>query len=298
MTVEMLVPVFKKAFKGWGEDQVPRLSASFTFYLLLALSPMLLFFVAATGLVMHSPSIREGLIAQIKDAMGEAQAGFISSLMTSTQSKGAGILATLFGLVVALFGASGLFEQLRESVNTIWGVKSQPCGVWSMVLRKFVAFLMVILGGLVMAGWLILDARLHYLNKNYMISAPLPIWQTLSFVVSWAFWSVVFAGALKYLPERPLQWRDVWLPAFVTSLAFALGKYLLSLYFSYSSVNVSYGSAGAVVLLLLWVYYSAQIFFFGVELTEAYALAFGSLKGQEEKHETAVRQGGVAKATG
>lgn len=286
MTVEMLRPVFARAWKDWQEDQVPRLSAALTFYLMLALSPLLLFIVAATGLALQQHGgqnpIAEHLIASVRSSLGADQADFVKSIIHSSRSKGAGIAASLIGLVVALFGASGIFQQLQESVNSIWEVKTEISGIKAAIMGKLVAALMVIIGGLVLIGWLGLDAWLRIERKNLGGTGTFPVRQILSFLAAWAFWTPIFASIFRWLPNRRVAWNDVWLGAITTSFAFALTKYLLSLYFSFSSVSVSYGSAGAVVVLLLWAYYLSQLFFYGVELTRAYAFTYGSCRERDK----------------
>ena len=298
MTIEMLKPLFVRAFQGFGKDQVPRLSAALTFYFLLALSPMLLFLIAITGLIQSSDAFRNELLRSLQGGFGAGQADFFRSLLHKAGDTHAGIIGTIFGLVVALFGASGLFEQLKDSVNAIWGVTSAPHGILKMILLKLSAFLMVIVAGIVIVAWVAFDAWLHYVETHYTVYSGLPIWELVSFVVTWLLISPVFALMLKFLPTKDLQWHDVWMPAFLTGLLFSIGKYVLGWYLSLSSANASYGAAGAVVIVLLWAYYSAQIFLFGVELSEQYALLYGSKKGQTEENRAAVLPSGVHAARG
>jgi membrane protein len=295
MTVEMLRPLFVKAWKNWGKDKAPRLSASLTFYLMLALAPLLLFIVAGAGLFYSSAEVRHHLIRTLEESIGSTQAHFIESIIVSTSSRTAGITATLFSLAISLFGSSGLIEQLRDSMNSIWGVDAPSGGIWSIIVRRLVGFLTVIVGTLILVAWLLFDAWLRSLRHRYGGGTDFPIWEIISFLTSWIFWTPVFGSIFKFLPEIKVKWNDVWLAAIVTSLGFALGKYVLSLYFSYSTVNLSYGSAGAIVVILLWSYYFAQLFFYGVELSEAYSLAYGSRKGQQELDSQTVEQHGLIK---
>lgn len=306
MTLETAKNIFIKAFQGWNKDQVPRLSAALTFYLLLSLSPMLLFLVAATGLLQQSEEFRTQLLQSVTEGLGKAQADLIDTLLKHAGAGGTGIVATILGLLVSLFGASGLFEQLRDSVNAIWGVQPTSRGIVAIVMGKLAAFVMVLAGGAIVVGWVIFDAWLHYMRRHYPLNATFgvshqfsfPLWQVISLVATWILITPVFGAMFKYLPCKQLTWKDVQLPAFVTGLLFSLGKLGLGLYLSFSTGNASYGSAGAVVVLLLWAYYSAQIFFFGVELTEQYALQRGSLMGEHEEHRNRVLPEGVAGVTG
>ncbi|HEY3781788.1 MAG TPA: YihY/virulence factor BrkB family protein [Fimbriimonadaceae bacterium] len=289
MTVEMLRPIFAKAFKYWNEDQAPRYSAAITFYLMLALSPLLIFLVAASSLLLQNHELQTHLVETVTQSMGEAQGTLVGQIITSSHSRGVGYVATIVGLVVSISGASGLFLQLRLSVNSIWRVETKASGIKGFIGTKVVSILMVLIVGIVFLGWLAFDWWLRIVRHEIGPEAGFPIKTTLSFILSWAFWTPVYAAMLKWLPQRKLQWRDVWLGGIVTSLAYAVSKYLLSLYFTYSSVSVTYGTAGALIVILLWAYYSCQIFFYGVELSRAYAEAYGSLKGTLVA-ETALRE--------
>jgi membrane protein len=283
MTVEMLRPVFARAFKYWNEDQAPRYSAALTFYLMLAMSPLLLFLVAASSLLLQSNhgtnELQKQLISTINQSMGPAQGDFLQKIIASSPSRGAGYTATIVGLVVTVFGASGLFLQLRLSVNSIWRVQSQSNGIKGFIGSKVVSVLMVLAVGIILLGWLVFDWWLRIVRHRVDKATDFPIMTVLSFLLSWAFWTPIYAAMLKWLPERKLEWRDVWLGGIITSLAYSISKYVLSLYFTYSSVNVTYGSAGAIIVILLWAYYSSQIFFYGVELSRSYAESYGSLRG-------------------
>jgi len=293
VTLEMLKPMFVGAFQGFGEHQIPRLSAALTFYFLLALSPMLLFLIAITGLIQSSDAFRNELLRSLGEVMGSSQAEFVRSLLHKANDSHAGILATLFGLVVALFGASGLFEQLKDSVNAVWGITRTEKGILKKILGKLSAFLMVILAGAFIVTWVAFDSWLHYVQTHYAAYSGVPIWEFVSFMATWLLLSPIFALMFKLLPSKHLEWCDVWLPAFITGLLFSIGKYVLGWYLSLSSANASYGVAGAVVIVLLWAYYCGQILLFGVELSEEYANLYGSQRGSRDRTRQSVAQGGI-----
>ena len=295
----MLKPVFAKAAQRFGKDQAPRLAAALTFYMMLALSPLLLFLISAVGLIQTSDRFRHMLLSSIRNGFGPNDAEFVRTLLHKAADTHAGIIAAIFGLIVAVYGASGLFEQLRDSVNAIWGVTPVSRGIWQIVLGKLSAFLMVIIGGAIVFAWVLFDAWLRYVHRHTEdYSSSIPIWQVVSFLSTWGVAIPVFGLMFKYLPCKYLKWSDVWFPAFLTGLLFAIGKYGLGLYLLLGSANSSYGAAGSVVIILLWAFYSAQIFFFGVELSEQYALHYGSQRGKEEEHKNAVLPSGVAKVSG
>jgi len=282
VTVEMLRPVFAKAIKGYGEDQVPRLSAALAFYLLLALSPLLLVLVAVFTLLVRLKSadtqMEAHLLNTIRNTLGEPQMLFLKGIMDSSKSNGASYVATVTGLALALFGSSGLFQQLRDSVNGIWRAKPGLSGIRGVILSKIGAALTVIVVVAILVGWLVFDSWMRIVRRTIAPGTAYGFRESLSFVFAWFFWTPIYAAMFKWLPAQKVEWRDVWLGGIVTALAFAISKYVLSLYFSYVGSSASFGSAGAIIVILLWAYYSAQIFFYGVELTKAYAEAWGSLK--------------------
>jgi membrane protein len=186
----------------------------------------------------------------------------------------------VLSLLVTFFSASNLFVALQESVNTIWGIQQKVSLVRGLILTRVSAFLAVMFFGLVVLGWLTLDSWLGWLERH---TQGFQGWQAVSFVVTLLFLTFVFGIAFKQLPANRLQWSDVWPGAFVTALGFGLSKLLLAMYFAFANVSAAYGSAGALVVLLLWIYYTSQIFFFGVELTYTYAHTRGSLVGEERK---------------
>lgn len=286
MLLEPYKRVFADAWRWWGEDQVPRLSAALTFYAMLALAPMLLLAVASAGFLLGEDAVRANISLEVERSMGDAQAIFIDSLLKG-HSAGTGAVAILFSIGVLIFGAAGLFEQLRDSVNAIWGTTSLQGGFLPILQRKAFGVLAVVATAVALLAWMFLDARLQWLSKQ-TVDAALPFWKAASFVVSWAFSGLLFAAIFKLLPRKKIAWRDVVFAAGITALFFGIGKYLLSLYFAFASVSAAYGAAGALVVILLWIYYSSQILFFGVELSNAYAYSMGSLKGLPHDSETKI----------
>jgi len=300
LTLEMLKPVFMHAGLHFVKDQAPRLSAALTFYMMLALSPLLLFLIGVIGLIQNSDRFRHMLLRQIERGFGPGAQEFLKEMLHKAADTHAGIIAVVLGLLVAGFGASGMFEQLRDSVNAIWEVKPTARSFWQMVLNKLSAFVMVIAGGAVIVLWILFDAWLHYVRRQVGAEYPytFPIWQLVSFLTTWGFTTPVFTLMFRYLPCKDLKWQDVWLPAFLTGFMFALGKYGLGLYLLFSSANSSYGIAGSIVVVLLWCYYSTQIFFFGVELSKQYARYYGSQIDEPRDHENKVLPAGVPKTAG
>jgi len=263
-----------KAWKHFGDDQVARSSAALTFYLILALSPLFLFLAALSSVLLQSQGaandLQRTLMDTVQHSLGARQAAVLQSFVQSSSSRTTGYLATIAGLTVSLYGASGLFLQLRATADFMWGVKSTG-GIKSFFLSRAISILMVFVLGVVIVGWVGMDAWLRIVRLSLRPEAPYGFRQTVSFLLALAFWTPVYGAIYKALSPPRIAWRHVWFGAIFTSLSYSVTKYLLSIYFTFSSRNSSYGAAGAFVVILLWAYYSAQIFFFGLELTKAKA---------------------------
>lgn len=269
-----------KSFANWSEDNVPRLAASFSFYAILSLAPLLVLAVVLAGYFYgHAVDARQALLTHASGAVGKQGAQLLDEMLKGAEKPGARGIATVFSLIVTFFSASNLFIQLDDAVNSMWGIKQKGSAIRNMVATRIIAFLCVMFFGAVVLAWLGLDSWLGWLEKQ---TPGFNGWQIVSFVVAVLILSGVFLVSLKALPRRRLQWADAMPGAVVTAVGIALTKLLLSVYFANFNVSAAYGSAGALVVILLWIYYTAQIYFFGVELTYTYAHNYGSLKGIDE----------------
>ncbi|HVT13676.1 MAG TPA: YihY/virulence factor BrkB family protein [Fimbriimonadaceae bacterium] len=277
MTISQLRDLFVKSYRRWAENDGPRMAASLAFYAILALAPMLLFAVAVGSQFLDSGSLRETLLREARAQLGAGASDLFRSMLDSASRPGASTVAGVVSIVLALFGASGLFIQLRLSVNNIWGVGPRTGNpIREYLAARLLAVLMALAFMTVILAWISLDSVVGYMR--HLAGRGYVSWHLVSFVVSVAFLTGAFALTFKSFPRGMVAWRDVWLPAFLTAFAFAIAKYLLSLYFGLGGVGAAYGPAGALVVVLIWLYYSAQIFFFGVELTVSYAYSVGSHK--------------------
>jgi membrane protein len=216
---------------------------------------------------------------QLGGLVGSDSAETIQSMIDSANKPRTGVLATIFGIVVLLFGATGVFIELQDSMNTIWEVQPKPGrGIWRVIRQRFLSLGMVLGIAFLLLVSLVVNAGLAALGD--VLGAMLPgvplLWQALGMVVTLAVVMLLFAMIFKVLPDVKIQFRDVWIGAAFTAVLFIVGKVLLGLYIGRADLASSYGAAGSVVVLLLWIYYSAQIFFFGAEFTQAYARMHGS----------------------
>jgi membrane protein len=279
MKFKDIFTLLKNAAQEWSEDKASRLAAALSYYTIFSLAPLLVIVIAIAGLVFGQEAAQQELLAQIEGLVGEEGATAIQEMIAGASDTGDSILAAVIGFVLLLFGASGVFAQLQDAMNTMWEVKpKEGRGILAIVKDRILSFGMVLVIGFLLLVSLVLSAALAALS-NFMaglLPANEIIMQVISFAVSFAVISFLFALIFKYLPDAEVAWGDVWLGAIVTALLFTIGKELIGLYLGRSAVASTYGAAGSLVILLLWVYYSAQILFFGAEFTQVYANRFGS----------------------
>ncbi|HEY0456363.1 MAG TPA: YhjD/YihY/BrkB family envelope integrity protein [Verrucomicrobiae bacterium] len=274
----------KKAFaiaKGtvaeFSEDNVLRLSAALAYYSIFSLGPLLIIMVGLAGFFLGEGTVRHEIIEQLKSFFGERSAQVLESMMT-VHSKKSGLITTIVGVVMLLLGASGVFGQLQDALNTIWEVKSQPGkGILAFLRNRFLSFSMVLgIGFLLLVSMVlttVLTSVTGSLNHKLAISEFLA--HLVTFFVNFAVITLLFAMIFKILPDVKIRWRDVWVGAIGTALLFTAGKYLLALYLGRESTISAYGAAGPVVLIFLWVYYASVILFLGAEFTQVYTKQTG-----------------------
>jgi membrane protein len=268
--------MLKMTYADWSEDKAPRLGAALAYYTVFSLAPMLIIVLAIAGLLFDAETIRSQISQQT--GLGERGEEGLAMLVEGAEKSGGGILATVLAVVAILFGATGVFIQMQDALNTIWEVEPKPGqGVWGFIKNRVLSFTMVLVIGFLLLVLLVVSAMLHAVQEYLGHLIPMPEWtaQLLDIAVSFGGITLLFAMIFKYLPDVKIRWRDVWLGAAVTALLFTLGKFLLGLYLGRESAGSAYGAAGALVIIMLWAYYSSQILFFGAEFTQVYARSYG-----------------------
>lgn len=281
MRLADFVDLFKRSFQKFSADRATRLAAALAFYAILALAPLLVFALAVASRFLDAGALHDSLLHATGNQLGEGAQGLVAGLIDKAARPQAGAWAGLISISLALFAASGLFSQVELAVNTIWQVGPKAGGpVRAYVAAKFLAVVMVVVFVALILVWLGVDSALSFAKSR--LDIDLGVWRWVSFLVSVAFLTGVFGLVFKGLPRGRVAWRDVWFAAFVTALGFGIAKYLLSLYFGMSSIGQAYGSAGALVVVLIWIYYASQIFLFGEELAFVYAYRFGSRRDEAE----------------
>ncbi|HEX2994580.1 MAG TPA: YihY/virulence factor BrkB family protein [Anaerolineales bacterium] len=275
--------LLKETIREWSEDGASRLAAALAYYTTFSLAPLLVLVIAIAGLIGGQEAAQSQTMAQVQDLLGPQGGEFVQSMIENASRPATGVTATIIGVVTLLFGALGVFGELQNSLNTIWEVKPKPAqglldGVKRFLVDRLLSFTMVLGIGFLLLASLVISAVLSALG-NYIgnILPMADLWlQLINFVISFVVVTALFAMIFKFLPEVDIAWKDVWLGAAVTSLLFSLGKFLIGFYLGRSTVGNTFGAAGSLAILLIWVYYSAQILFFGAEFTQVYANRYGS----------------------
>jgi membrane protein len=240
----------------------------------------LLAVVAIAGLAFGAEAARGGIVEQFRDTIGTEAAAFVEQLVLKSASTTHGILATVIALAVLFFGASGVFVELQSALNSIWKVPGRKSGggILNVLKERFLSFTLVCGVAFLLLVSLVVTAFLSGMNSRVAGWLPEMKWLAVvvSFTLNFALTAALFAMMFKWLPEVKLAWRDVWIGATLTAALFSIGRYLIGVYLGQAAFGSTYGAAGAFVVLLVWLYYSTQIFLFGAELTFVYAQRFGS----------------------
>lgn len=275
MNIKSLWGLIRETFHDWNEDKAPRLAAALSYYTVFSLAPLLVLVIAITGFIVgNNETIRNQIITQVQGTVGQQGAQAVSTLIDNTSRPHAGIIATVIGIATLLLGATGVFGQLQDSLNTIWEVKpKEGRGIMGMVKDRFLSFAMVVGVCFLLLVSLVISTALSLVNQYFtsLLGNAVIVAQVINIIISIGVITLIFAMIFKVLPDVQIRWRDVWIGALVTALLFSLGKYFISYYLSSGATSSVYGAAGSLVVLLLWVYYSAQILFMGAEFTQVYA---------------------------
>jgi membrane protein len=274
MRAKELLSIFKATFASWNKHEAPRLGASLAFYTILSLSPLVIIVVAVGGLVFSRSTAETRMLSQVQAMIGPDGGKAVESMLVNAQKPAAGILGTIVGLLSLFFGASGVFTELRSALNLIWEVKpEQTSGIVALLRERFFSFGMVLSIGFLLLVSLVLSTILAAIGKFFGGLLPVPpgVLEVVNFLLSYTGVAALFGLIFRFVPEVKVRWNNVWLGACVTAMLFMIGKTLIGLYLGKSSVGSTYGAAGSVIVVVVWVYYSAQIFFFGAEFTHAYA---------------------------
>ncbi|HSP35851.1 MAG TPA: YihY/virulence factor BrkB family protein [Thermoanaerobaculia bacterium] len=268
--------LFKSTWTKFTEDKAPRLGAALAYYTVFSIAPLLLIAVAIAGLAFGKQAAQGQIQQQLSNVMGASTAHAINEMVVNASKPKSGIVATIIGVVTLILGAAGVFAQLQGALDTIWNVeRPKSAGYRRMIKDRFLSMGMVFGIGFMLLVTLVVDAAISAMG-HYLIPGGAALLQVAQLVVSFGVVTLLFALIFKYLPHTKVEWRDVWFGAMFTSILFVLGKFGLALYIGKGSVGSAYGAAGSLIIILVWVYWSAQILFFGAEFTQVYARKQGS----------------------
>jgi membrane protein len=283
--------LLKQTFREWLQDKAPQLGAALAYYTVFSLAPLILVLLAIIGVLFRDDPAGawDKITQQMSYFLDPSAMQVVQNIAQKASQPGKSTIATVIGIALALFGASGVFGQLQDALNTIWGVKAKPTrGIWGFLRARFLSFAMVAGICFLLLVSLAIEALLKGFSRyvQSMLPGGIVIAVTVYLVFDFAIVVLLFAMIFKFLPDVKIQWRDVWIGAFMTAILFGIGKWLLGFYLGSGAAGSAYGAASSLITLLLWVYYSSQILLFGAEFTQVYAARAGR---ELEPNEYAIR---------
>jgi membrane protein len=279
VNAKQLWRLLRQTFKAWNEDKASRLAAALAYYTVFSLTPLIAIALAIAGAAFGRDAARGQIVAQIQGLVGRQSAEAIETAIANISQDANPGIASLINLGILLFAASGVFAELQGALNTIWEVAPKPGKEIRLFIRqRLLAFLMVVTIGFLLLASLMLNTFLvavSHLFINFLPGGNVP-WQLFNTVGSFILFTFLFGLIYKYLPQAKIAWSDVWIGALMTATLFSIGKFALGFYLGHNSFSSAFGAAGSLVFVVAWVFYSAQILFFGAEFTHAYAKQYGS----------------------
>ncbi len=287
MRLKQAFALLKQAAASWSEDRAPSMGAAISYYSLFSMAPLLVIIIAVAGLFFGADAVQGALFGQISDLMGEDAARAVDEMLKHAQEPKTGGVATVVSVLVLLFGASTVLAELQGALDVVWRVpvREKESGLWRWLRTRLLTFGMVLAMAFLMVVSLVLSAVVATLGKWWgpMFGAWEAVAHAADLVVSLGLLTVVFAAIYKFMPRAHIRWRDVWIGAGVTSLLFTIGKILIGLYLGKSDIASSFGMFGSVAIMMVWIYYSAQIFLLGAEFTWVYANEYGSRRDEAQE---------------
>jgi len=276
--VQQVWSLLRDTFAKWSKDNASQLGAALAFYTIFSLAPIFIIIVAVVGLILGKESVQIYILAELTKVIGQNNAEYIMSTIQRGYQAGSGLKATVIAIALMLLGATTICVILKNALNTIWGVESKPSGLWHMLEDRLMSLLVILFTGIFLFLSMVISSFISTasLYLGQYINIPVGFLGWADNLVSIVLLTLLFAMLFKVLPDVEISWGDVWIGGALTAILFTLGKFLLGLYLARSTVSSAYGAAGSLVVILLWVYYSAQIIFFGAEFTQVYARKYGS----------------------
>ena len=270
-----------ETWSSWNRHDTSRIGAALAFYTLLSLAPLMILILAAGGWVLGGTGVEDRLVQQVRELVGVDGARVVRTLAEQAQNHNAGTTASLVGLATLLFGASGIFTDLRSALNSIWDIQPRPENeLLAWVQQRLLAIGIVGAIGFLLLVSLVVSTVLAILGKFFgeLLPVPAPVLEVCNFLISYLGIAVIFVLIFRYASDERIGWKDAWVSSAITSLFFTLGKMLIGLYLGRAAVGSAYGPGGSLVCVVIWVYYSSQIFLFGAEFTRILSTSRYALK--------------------
>lgn len=277
--VKTVFGFMKEVFSNFSDDKVMKFSASLSYYTVFSIAPILIIMVTVAGVIFGKEAAQGQIYGQINGLVGSEAAAQIQEIIGNTATSGKTFIASVISIIALIFGATGVFGEIQDSINTIWGLKSKPkSGILRMVLNRLISFSLIISLGFVAMVTLMLNTLVDVLSDT--IGKFLPgndtiFVEILNYILIFIVITGMFAVIFKVLPDAKIKWKDVIRGAVLTAILFIIGKFAITLYVQQSKLGSIYGTAGSIVILLVWVYYTAVILYFGAEFTKVYAIKYG-----------------------
>ena len=272
--------MLKQSGKGFMDDKVPKMSGSLAYYTVFSFGPLLIVIIFLSGIFLGQEAAEGKIYAQLEDFLGKDTAAQLQEIIRKASISGKGTVAAIIGFVTLLIGATTVFAEIQDSINTIWGLKPKPKKGWLKMLKnRILSFSVIASLGFLLVVSLALSTVIDFLSDQLQSIFPntaVVVFYIINQIITLLVVALIFGVVFKVLPDAKIQWKDVMAGALVTALLFMAGKFAISLYISKAAVGSTYGSAGSLVILLVWTYYSSLILYFGAEFTKSYALLFGS----------------------
>jgi membrane protein len=280
ITVKKIWNILKKSFTGFSDDRVTTLSSSLAYYTVFSMAPLLIIIISLSGLFLGQQAAQGKIYTQLAKFIGSNTASQLQEMIKNASLTGKSEIAAVIGIVTLLIGATTVFAQIQDSINFIWGLKPKPKKGWLKFLKnRFLSFSVIIGLGFLLLVSLSISALIDGFSnslKSHFPDVAVVIFYVINVIITLIITTLIFGAIFKVLPDAKIKWKDVIAGAIATAILFMLAKFGISFYISKSNVGSTYGAAGSLVILLLWVYFSAIILYFGAEFTKAYAVEFGS----------------------
>ncbi len=279
-TIKDVSQIFASSFSGFSDHKVTKLSGSLAYSTIFSMGPLLVVIISLCGVFLGRDAVENKIYHSLQDFLGSDTARQLQNVIGQAAVSGKSKIAMIVGFIALLVGATSIFSEIQDSINDIWGIKPKPKKGWlKMLQNRFLSFSVIVgLGFLLIVSLVITSLVEEFSHKlqAYFADTTVIIFYVINQVLTVVLVSVIFASIFKVLPDARIKWKDVFVGALVTTFLFMLGKFCISMYISKSNVGSTYGAMGSLVVLLLWVYYSSIILYFGAEFTKAYAVKYGS----------------------